>query len=234
MRRNIRCPHCRRRVRRRNYERHIANRHPSVIDELPPAPSDSPDTPPGIPERPGPTSWRCPEGALIKIDSAGPWTLDALHRMLVENGLDSVVGPHLTVKVQDKYASQAATAAGESGGVYTSFNATMYLKGINSGFSNQPDAVVGHEYGHVWSLYHLYLSQNGKWDAYLDFRELTGHLKLDTSYEWSRAEIIAEDYRLIFGSTAAIAQRPQHMNQEIPDPRKAELRDFLRDEWRAA
>ena len=62
------------------------------------------------------------------------------------------------------------TTAATSGGSYTSFKATIYLKGVNSTFASQPDAQIAHEYGHAWSLYHLYKDHNGDWSSYLDFR----------------------------------------------------------------
>jgi hypothetical protein len=78
----------------------------------------------------------------------------------------SLIGPHLTIKVQDTYASQATTSASSTNGVYTNFAATIYLKGVNSTFASKPEAQLTHEYGHVWTLYHLYISQNRKWGSY--------------------------------------------------------------------
>jgi hypothetical protein len=173
-----------------------------------------------------------PEGAVIDINSAGSWKAEDIYRMLKENGLDSVIGRTLTVKVQDVYPSQAATAASTSNGVYTSFQAVLYLKGVESTFVTQPDAVLAHEFGHVWTLYHLYITHQGDWTSYRNARGLAGDPRVDGSYVWYLPEIIAEDYRLLFGSPAAIAQRPTHMNPDIPEPGDVVgLREFLAGPW---
>ena len=181
---------------------------------------------------PGPSSTTTPEGTFVDVESDGPWTASQVAEMLQSNGLDSTVGPRLSVKVQDAYASQLTSSYTKSGSTYTSFTAAMYLKGVDSGFASQPDSTVAHEYGHAWSLYHLYMSQNGDWSSYLEARGLAGNPKLDTSYSWSRGEIIADDFRLLFGTDEAISQRPQHLNSEIPDPRDVGgLKDFLATVW---
>ncbi len=144
------------------------------------------------------------------------------------------LAPSLTVRVQDEYASQTAGSASTVDGRFTSFRAIIYLRGVNSGFSVSPNAVAAHEYGHFWSSYHLYLSRQGDWSSYLSYRGLAGDSRLDSSYGWDRAEIIAEDFRLLFGSAAVLAQQPKHMNPDIPDPRDVPgLRDFLLTGWAA-
>ena len=174
-----------------------------------------------------------PEGVVIEVSSAGSWTPEDVYRMLVASGRDlDRIGPSLTIKLQDVYATQVTSTASTSGGTFTGFRAVMYLKGVNSTFASQPDAQFTHEYGHVWSLFHLYLTQQGSWDSYVQARGLDGDARLDTSYTWDRREIIADDYRLLFGSAEAIAQRPQHMNSYIPDPRDVPgLREFLQQVW---
>jgi hypothetical protein len=187
------------------------------------------------------TSMVTPEGVRIEVSSAGGWTAQQIYDMLLGSARQlALIGPNLTIKVQDTYASQTVTSASASGGVYTSFRATIYLKGVSSTFVSQPDAVLAHEYGHAWSLYHLYMTQNGDWSRFLKARwtsadgsvTLATDPRLDSSYAWDRGEIIADDYRLLFGSAAAIAQRPVHMNTAIPDPRDVPgLRDFLLRTW---
>jgi hypothetical protein len=177
-----------------------------------------------------PNSMTTPEGARIDVDSAGGWTADEIYQMLKENGLDSVVGPSLIVKVQDALASQTTFSAQSSGGRYTGFTVTMYLKGVNSTFASTPDATLGHEFGHAWTLYHLHMSQQGDWSGYLNARGIASDPRLDDTYSWSKGEIIADDYRLLFGSASAIAQRPTHLNRDIADPRDvAGLRTYLAD-----
>lgn len=174
-----------------------------------------------------------PEGVRIEVNSAGTWTAQQVYDLLKANAIQlNLIGPHFTVKVQDTYASQVTTAASSSDGVYTSFQATLYLKGVNSSFVTQPNASLAHEYGHVWSLYHLYLSQNEDWSSYLTARGLAANPLLDSSYMWMRGEIIADDYRLLFGSPAAITERELHLNTQISDPRTVTgLQNFLRYSW---
>jgi hypothetical protein len=179
-----------------------------------------------------------PEGTVIDVTTAGSWTAQHVYDLLKQNALPgdfAAIAPKLTIKVQDTYPSQTSTSVSTVDGRYQNFAAIMYLQGGSSTFSSQPDAVVGHEYGHVWTLYHLYLSQQGAWASYLDARGLTGNASLDSSYAWTRQEIIADDYRLLFGSAAAISERPTHLNSSIPDPRNvAGLSSFLTSSWAVA
>lgn len=181
---------------------------------------------------PGP--WVTPEGATIEITSAGAWTYAQIDSFLRASDVDlDLLGPGLTIKVQDQYASQTVVSAAKTNGAYSSVRTTIYLKGVNSNFASKPDAIMAHEYGHAWSLYHFYLDQQGDWTSYLDARALTGDSRLDSSYTWDRKEIIAEDYRLLFGSPLAISQMPNHMNTMLQDPRQVVgLGEFLAGSWR--
>jgi hypothetical protein len=168
-----------------------------------------------------------PEGVTIDVNSAGQWSAQDIYDLLRPSAYQlGLIGPSVTIKVQDTIASQTVTSAVSSGGTYQSFKATIYLKGVNSTFANQPDAQIAHEYGHAWSLYHLYMDHNRDWSSYLDARwanadgsvRLSGDAQLDSTYSWDRKEILAEDYRLLFGSAKAIAERPTQMNSSIPQP----------------
>jgi hypothetical protein len=210
----------------------------SVSNAPPPAPSPTPQPPPAPPPPSDPSVAErlvTPEGATIEIASdVSGWTAQQVYDLLRANALQfELIGPSLKVKVQTQYASGVTSGASTAGSVYTSFTAIMYLKATaNATFTVQPDKVVAHEYGHVWTLYHLYLSRQGDWSSYLATRGLAGDARLESSYAWSKAEIIADDYRLLFGSQSAIAQGPQHMNGDIPDPRDVPgLRDFFLHVW---
>src|ERR1043165_5550631 len=85
----------------------------------------------------------------------------------------AAIAPTLTVLVQDTYASATSTSVTSTGGVYSGFRATIYLKGVTSAFSSQPDAQLAHEYGHAWTLYHLYMSRAGDYSTYLQARGTT-------------------------------------------------------------
>lgn len=205
-------------------------------------PSDDPVGDPSVaPATKG--TWVSPEGATIEVTTTGSWTIRDIYTMLLENasapGDFGEIAPTLTVRVQDQYASQTTTSTRSSGGVYTRFTATLYLKGSSSTFANQPHAQLSHEYGHVWTLYHLFMSRGGDWSPYLGYRwstssgtTLAEDSRLDSSYGWDRAEIAADDYRLLFGSAAAVQERPAHMNSSIPHPSQMPgLRDFFVSTW---
>jgi hypothetical protein len=152
--------------------------------------------------------------------------------MLKANGLNSVIGPTLTVRVQDTYGTYTVAAVQESGGVYSNFNAVMYLLGAGSNMVTTPDAVIGHEFGHVWTLYNLYMTQRNDWTSYLQFRGLVGDTRVDSSYMWSKMEMIAEDYRMVLGSDLAKQEWPTITNYEIPAPSAfPSFRDFFLVTW---
>lgn len=210
-----------------------------------PDPEPSPDPEPEPTDDPAPDtqgSWVSPEGVTIEVDSSGAWTVRQIHTMLLGNALDlDLLGPNLTIRVQDVYGSQMQASASTTAGVYTGFRATIYLMGVGSTFAARPDDILAHEYGHAWADYHLYVTHQGAWSSYLDTRwsdangsPLGNDPRLDSGpHQWGRGEIIADDYRLLFGSADAIAQRDAHLNGGIPDPRaQAGLREFLLTTWR--
>jgi hypothetical protein len=187
-------------------------------------------------------SWVSPEGVTINVNSAGPWTVAQIYSILKADALDlDKVGPKLTVNVQDQYTSQTVTSATYYLGKYVAVASTMWLQGTNSSFATRPDDTLTHEYGHAWSRYWYYLAHNGDWSGYSSARWTTsdGSLTLATdsrtgsSYTWQIGEIIADDYRLLFGSSLAISERPTHLNNQIPDPRDVPgLSSFLLTTWR--
>jgi hypothetical protein len=206
-----------------------------------PTPTTSPSPSPTQSTTSSPSHMVTPEGVTIDINSAGSWTTDQIYSMLKASALElSTIGPHLTINVQDTYSSSTASSAGTTNGVYTNFTAIIYLKGVNSTFASQPDAQLAHEYGHAWTLYHLYMTHNGDWSSYLKTRwtDSTGSTtlatdsRLDSSYVWTRSEIIAEDYRLLFGSSLAKSERPVQMNTDIPQPTdQPGLSTFMLNTW---
>lgn len=174
------------------------------------------------------------EGATIQIATGVTgWTAQQVYDLLRANALELArIGPTLTVKVQTTYASSNSVSAVQTNGVYKSFHATIYLDAdAGTVFPARPDDVMAHEYGCVWALYHLYLSQQGDWTPWLTARGLVGEPRLDTTFSWSRNEMIADDYRMLFGSPAAQAEAA-YVNPDVPDPRAvAGLRDFFLNVW---
>jgi hypothetical protein len=75
---------------------------------------------------------------------------------------------------------------------------------------------------------------DARWTSADGSVRLSGDSRLDSTYKWNRAEIIADDYRLLFGSPLAISEAPLHMNRDIPQPSAvAGLRSFLLNTWAA-
>jgi hypothetical protein len=175
-----------------------------------------------------------PEGATIQISSdVAGWTAQQVYDLLKANALElSRIGPSLTVKVQTTYATGTSASASQTNGVYGNYRATMYLQALpGTVFSERPDDVVAHEYGHVWTLYHLYVSHGGDWSPYLSARGILGDPRVDSSFGWSKNEMIADDYRLLFGTSAAQSEAA-YLNPDLPDPRSVPgLRDFFLSVW---
>lgn len=214
-----------------------------TIDNIPDSTSTAPNTQ---------GTWVSPEGLTIDVNTVRTnvntgklWTIADVYTLFRNEtaapGDFATVAPTVTVFVQDTSAAATTTLAGSSGGVYSEFEAYIYLGGSGSTtfWSSTPQHVVAHEYGHAWTLYHLYMSNAGDWSSYLNFRwanadgsvRLANDSRLESSYAWSKAEIIADDYRLLFGSALASSQL-NHLNPYIPPPANVPgLRDFFLNSW---
>jgi hypothetical protein len=191
---------------------------------------NSPTLPPGVIDQ-----LVTPEGATIQIYSGvSGWTTQQIYDLLNPNAYQlSLIGPHYTIKVQTQYASSTTTGvSGDPTTGYSNYQAVTYLDAAaGTAFATIPDEVIAHEYGAAWGLYHLYMTEDGNWNSYLQARGILGDSRLDTNYMWNRSEILMEDYRLLFGSAAAQNEMAQ-MNYQIPDARQvAGLKDFLASSW---
>lgn len=127
----------------------------------------------------------------------------------------ALVGPEakdVTIRFDLTKTGTTSTMAVQTNGVYTDYSATSnvtYVSWLDG------DGELFHEYGHAWSLYYAHLvQQDPSLTAYVKARGLQGDARLGTSYAWEPREMIAEDYRQLFGtaSARAVAQ----MNREIP------------------
>ena len=67
-------------------------------------------------------------------------------------------------------------------------------------------------------MYHLYMTRQGDWSPWLPARGLAGDSRVDSSYNWSKNEMIADDYRMLFGTAAAVSQAA-YINASATDPR---------------
>lgn len=173
------------------------------------------------------TTTTFPDGMTIDV-TAGNRTPQQIRGLFVDEGLRPEVAATLTVHVQTTYASQCSTSVAKDGfGKYVNFAAAIYLQ-EGGGYSYFPQSTVAHEYGHAATLYVLYMKSNGDWNPYLRARGLIGDARLESGYSWSKKEIAADDYRLLFGSPLAKQQRPRHLNPYIPDPRQVPgLMEFM-------
>ncbi len=181
-----------------------------------------------------------PEGFQIEINTAGGYTCDSIYSMLKENAYPNdfaKVTAHFKIMVQDVYPSSVTAHSNTVNGT-TWYSATMYLNGVGSSFSVDPDGILAHEYGHVWTLYGWNMLHNDDWTLYNNIRWdaddgssiIAQNPLLHKSYEWDQAEMIAEDYRLLFGGPAAKYFR--HINPDIADPRlQPGLKDWLLHTW---
>lgn len=183
---------------------------------------------------PTPGQMVTPEGATIEVASdVTGWTPQQVYDLLKPNAYQlSLLGRSLTVKLQTTSPSATSASAVKLNGVYSSYKATIYLQAKDgTTFTSRPDAIMAHEYGHAWTLYHLYISHQGDWTPYLTARGLVGDPRLESSYVWSRSEMVADDYRLLFG-TAAAQDELSYLNPDVPDPRSVGgLNDFFVNVW---
>ena len=130
----------------------------------------------------------------------------------------------MTIRFDYTRVGSTSSMAAESNGVYTDYHATSNLSYVSW---LDGDGELFHEYGHAWSLYHAYVSHGDpSLSAYLAARELLTDPRVNSSYSWNARELIAEDYRQLFGSPNARAV--SQLNRELPPPSAVPgLRDFL-------
>lgn len=184
-----------------------------------------------------PVAWSTQEGAPISSHT-GPSGLrtesynDAVSALdiydLVMQG--TLVGPEAAttvVRVGLGDITSAPTSIAASNGVYTSVATLIYISW--NAWLDQPDTATFHEYGHAWSLYNAYLvQQDGSFASYLAARGLAGDPRVASSYQWSPGEMIAEDYRQLFGTPTARAGA--QANPDIPPAASVPgLQSFLAD-----
>jgi hypothetical protein len=128
----------------------------------------------------------------------------------------ALVGPeakYVTIRFDLNDQSVTATSVAETNGVYSNYRAYAYVSYQN--WHDTADNVLFHEYGHAWSWYYAYIvQQDPNFTGYLQARGLSGDTRVGSQYQWMPAEMIAEDYRQLFGTASAASY--QQMNQYIP------------------
>lgn len=122
-------------------------------------------------------------------------------------------------------ANHTDTSAVGSPGSYSGYTAWIYIDLLT--YLDELDVPLLHEYGIAWSGYYAYLvQQDDTFTSYLKFRGIYLDPRLDTSRKWDRGELIAEDYRQLFGSSNAKLW-PQDNTDIPPAAQVAGLKDFL-------
>jgi Bacterial Ig domain len=147
-----------------------------------------------------------PEGVHITVNTASGFSAAEMYRILKENAYElTLLGPMLTVVVNDTESADNATSACSSvaGGVPS----CTFRMGLNAGagtsFASNPANLMAHEYGHVWAWYHVAYTNAGSYLPYLQARHLDVDPRLDSTYDMSRDELVADDYKILFGSADA-------------------------------
>jgi hypothetical protein len=176
-----------------------------------------------------------PEGVCIYLETTvGGWTADSIYALLQANAYQlDVIGSHLAIYVQTTWGTQTATgvACCDASGNYYGYQAAMYLNPSKS-FGTYPDYGMAHEYGAAWSQFWMYMNptNQGSFANWEIERGIYGNPLLYSSFSWSPNEMLADDYRLLFGDTAS--QNMAYINPDIPDPRTVPgLKNWLTNNW---
>jgi hypothetical protein len=130
-----------------------------------------------------------------------------------------------TVRLDLQDRSFCSSSYAGAPGAFSDFRASVWLDWLS--WVDSGDQVLFHEYGHAWAEYQDHIvQQDGTLATYLAARGLTGDSRLGSTVYWDPREMIAEDYRQLFGSASAAAY-PQ-ANKDIPAATQVVgLRDFL-------
>jgi hypothetical protein len=136
----------------------------------------------------------------------------AIYDRLLAGSLVGLESSRITVRFDLTKTGSTSAMAIHANGVYADYQATSnitYLSWLDG------DGELFHEYGHAWSLFYAYVvQQDPSLTAYVAARGLAGDTRVGTSYAWDPHELVAEDYRQLFGS--ATARAIVQMNREIP------------------
>lgn len=149
-----------------------------------------------------------------------------LHDQLAASLLGGEAGS-TTVRFDRDPTNHTSSSWSGSAGSYANYSSTVYASYTT--WIDDGGASLTHEYGHAWSLYNtVIMQQDDTLAAYLRARGLEGDPRLGSDVYWQPRELVAEDYRQLFGTPNA-ASRPQ-ANTAIP--RAADvpgLREWMRD-----
>jgi hypothetical protein len=174
------------------------------------------------------TTYTAPSGLTVQsYDDVV--TAREIHDTLSRGTLMGAEAQATAVRFDLSAQNMTNTSVAGSPGSFSNYRAIAH---VTYGSWLEGDDILFHEYGHAWSLYYAYLAQQDDTLAgYLKARGLTGDPRVGSTTEWSPREMIAEDYRQLFGT--ATAQAPEQMNRDIPRPADVPgLRDYLATAFR--
>lgn len=173
------------------------------------------------------SSFKAPSGLTVNsyVDDV---TAQEVYTTLAGGGLmGGAESPYVTVSFALGGGSSTATGVGTSStGVYQNYtgnSAVSYLSWLDGG-----SHTLFHEYGHAWSGYYRYiLQQDPAMTEYQKIRGIYGDSRVNSTYGWQIQEIVAEDYRQLFGDAQAMAGDSQ-INTDIPLAKDVPgLKDYL-------
>lgn len=172
------------------------------------------------------STYQAPDGMLVQsYDDVVP--AEVLYNQLTQGQfLGAAASPYSTINFDYGTNPNLTTfSCGGSPGAYTSYSAVTWL--TYAGWRDQYDDLLFHEHGHAWSLYTACLVQQDlTLSGYLQARGLLGNPLVGSDYAWDPKEMIAEDYRQLFG-TANAASYPQINTAIPPASQVAGLKDWL-------
>jgi FlaG/FlaF family flagellin (archaellin) len=152
------------------------------------------------------------EGGLTVKSYDDAVSAKQIHDRLTSGALVGVESKDVTIRFDFAQTGRTYSMATKLNGVYTDYRATSdvtwsgWLRG---------DGELFHEYGHAWSMYYANMVQaDPTLGAYLQARGLGEDARVGTAYPWMPGELIAEDYRQLFGTVSA--QGDTQMNRDIP------------------
>jgi hypothetical protein len=144
----------------------------------------------------------------------------------------ALFGPEAAVTtVYFDYGTQtdATWSVSGSNGTYSGFHANLWIAYLS--WLDNTDEVLFHEYGHDWGNYNAEIvQQDDTYSAYLKARGVYGDPRLYSSKAWDPNEMLAEDYRQLFGSPNAAAY-PQANTDIPPAAQVTGLKSFLQSTY---
>lgn len=175
------------------------------------------------------STWRGPNGPLVQVyNDAVPAA--AVGQLLAAGTLLGDEAAVTTIRLDLSSGSMTSASWQTANGRLGNFNALVWIDWWS--WLNTTETTLFHEYGHAWAGYwSVEAQQDPSLAGYLEARGLTGDSRLDSSYGWYRAELIAEDYRQLFGSPAG-RLAPQANRDIVPAAQVAGLAEYLAGAFR--